>query len=196
MKNSLSHFNYSGNLKGQLLVASPLLYDSIFEKAVVYICAHSDQGAMGLLVNHLIGDLSYSNFIPPAISELEAFSKLHSTPLHFGGPVEYQKGFILHTSDYYKEGTYKVGKDFSITSTVDILNDISSNAGPRKSLVAVGCAVWTDGQLEEEISQGLWMTAPAREEILFATDDSKKWQKSIESLGINLAMLSGDMGHA
>ena len=182
-------------LTGQLLVAMPQMTDPRFARSVVYLCAHSeDEGAMGLVVNKLLAKLSMNelfthlNLAPSAIGR--------ARPVHFGGPVEPGRGFVLHTADYREDATLIVGEEFAITATLEILRAIGKGAGPRRSLLALGYAGWAPGQLDAEMQANGWLSVPADSDLLFDGDFDAKWQRALTKLGIDLTMLSTDAGHA
>jgi len=184
-----------GYLEGNLLVATPLLNDSCFEKAVIYVCAHNETGAMGILVNHTLADIKCNDILNQVgINSPEI--DFSNYPVYFGGPVESAKGFILHTSDYYGINTQILHANVSLTSTIDILKDIAEGKGPSKQILALGCAGWEAGQLEKEIKENSWITIPASEDIVFDTNNINKWQEATNSLGINFVNYSSIVGSA
>ena len=182
------------SLAGQLLVAMPQMQDHRFQRSVVYLCAHNDEGAMGLVINKLIGSLT----LPELLQQLNIPGEgLRGAPrVHFGGPVEAGRGFVLHSADYIEEGSMVVGNDIALTATLDVLRAIGRGEGPRNSLLALGYAGWGPGQLDGELQQNGWLHVPADEEIVFGKDLEKKWQKALGKLGVDLSMLSADAGHA
>ena len=185
----------TGYLEGSLLVATPLLKGSCFEKSVIYVCAHNDTGAMGILVNHTLnnikcGDILSQIGIKP--SEIDC----GNAPVYFGGPVESAKGFILHTSDYFANGTQIMHSNISLTATVDILQDIATGKGPHKQILALGCAGWAPGQIEKEMKENSWITIPANESLVFDLHNEDKWQQANDSLGINFINYSTVIGNA
>jgi putative transcriptional regulator len=182
------------SLAGQLLVAMPQMQDHRFQRSVIYLCAHNDEGAMGLVVNKLIGTLTLTELLDQLSIPHDAVSG--SPRVHFGGPVESGRGFVLHSSDYVEEGSLVVGNDMALTATLDILRAIGRGEGPRKSLLALGYAGWGAGQLDHELQQNGWLHAPADEEIVFGRDLEKKWLRSMAKLGVDLTALSGEAGHA
>jgi putative transcriptional regulator len=181
-------------LTGQLLVAMPQMRDSRFARTVIYMCAHSAEGAMGLVVNRRVGSVSFSDLlnqlgIGPNRRNDEIF-------IHFGGPVEQGRGFVLHSSDYQQESTLRVDANVALTATLDILKDIAAGGGPRRSLLALGYAGWGPGQLDAEIQANGWLSVPADENLVFDHDLEHKWERAIGKIGIDPSMLSGDAGHA
>jgi putative transcriptional regulator len=181
------------SLRGQLLVAMPSLDGSCFEKAVIYICAHDESGAMGVVVNRAMDNIKYSDIL----SQLSIKSiKPNDTDVYFGGPVDPLRGFILHTNDYASEGTHVVEENIAITTTVDVLKDIAQGSGPSKSIVALGYTGWSAGQLEQEMMSNSWLNVPSSEEVIFNADNSGKWEKSAMILGVDFFKYSDAVGHA
>lgn len=184
----------SGYLAGQLLIAMPQLRDPRFSRTVVYLCAHTAEGAMGLVVNRSFDGLTF----PQLLEQLE----IPSTPsceeirIHFGGPVEGGRGFVLHSTDYMHETSMRVDGTVALTATVDVLKAISTGQGPKSSLLALGYAGWGAGQLDAEIRDNSWLNVPADPDLLFSGDLEHKWEQAIHKLGIDFAALSGDVGHA
>jgi putative transcriptional regulator len=181
-------------LEGYLLVAMPTMPDPRFARSVIYICAHSEDGAMGLVVNKLLDSLSFPDLLKQL--ELETESVDDRIQVHFGGPVEAARGFVLHSTDYDHEATMRVDDDFALTATVDVLKAMAEGQGPRQSLLALGYAGWAPGQLDSEIQNNGWLTVPADEELVFGLAHGGKWEQAAARLGIDLGKLSGTAGHA
>ena len=184
----------SGYLTGQLLIAMPSMPDPRFERTVIYMCAHSAEGAMGLVVNRLFDELTFTDLLDQVGVDAEECS--HEVPVHSGGPVEAGRGFVLHSAEFTQEGTMAIDERFSLTASIDILRSISHGEGPKDSLLALGYSGWGPGQLESEIQANGWLTAPADGAIVFKSDLGEKWAKSIEKIGVDFSMLSGDAGRA
>jgi putative transcriptional regulator len=184
----------SGYLDGQLLIAMPTMGDPRFQKTVIYVCAHSARGAMGLVVNKAIDQISFPDLLQQL--KIDADSPSEHIRVHFGGPVETGRGFVLHTADYRQEATLVVGEDVALTATVDILKAIAGGKGPRRSLLALGYAGWGPGQLDQEIQANGWLTAEADVELVFDANLDVKWPKAVAKLGIDLSHLSSEAGHA
>ena len=184
----------TGYLTGQMLIAMPQMQDPRFSRTVVYICAHTAEGAMGLVVNRLFNALSF----PDLLEQLN----IKPTPIcdqirvHFGGPVEAGRGFVLHSTDYVQETTLLVDELVGLTATVDVLKAIAEGQGPRSSLLALGYAGWAAGQLDTEIRDNAWLNVSADEDLLFGEGIDDKWQRAIAKIGVDFSMLSGDAGHA
>lgn len=181
------------SLKGHLLVAMPNIDDPRFEKAVIYIYAHSEtHGAQGIIINRPAEKMVFNDIL----DQLNIFytPKEHQPVVLLGGPDRITNGFILHTTDYTSPETTIIQHDIALTSTQNILEDIACDAGPYKSLIALGCATWIRGQIEDEIMNNVWLTIPADPSILFDTPYSQRWSESIRTLGIQpyyLTSLSG-----
>jgi len=181
-------------LVGHLLVAMPGMPDSRFTKSVIYICAHNDEGAMGLVINQPMNDISFPDLLDQL--NLEQTDPSAAISIQFGGPVEQGRGFVLHSPDYIHEATLVVDGGIALTGTVDILQDIAEGRGPQKRILALGYAGWGAGQLDSEILANGWLTVEADPEIVFNVDLDKKWNTALAKLGIDLSLLSEDAGHA
>ncbi|MBE9556666.1 MAG: YqgE/AlgH family protein [Proteobacteria bacterium] len=184
----------TGYLTGQLLIAMPQLQDTRFERSVIYLCVHNEDGAMGLVVNCLSEDLTFPELLEQVGVELKP--ETVSMPIHIGGPVETGMGFVLHTNDYEQANTIKVNDFISLTHTVEILKDIADGQGPRQAMLALGYAGWDAGQLDGEIQENSWLNVPADEALIFEGSQQDKWQRSIAKLGVDVSLLSGEAGHA
>ena len=182
------------SLTGQLLVAMPQMQDHRFARSVIYLCAHGSEGAMGLVVNKLVDDLTLSQLMGQL--GITADGLKGDAKVHFGGPVESGRGFVLHSGDYSEEGTLVIGDNVALTATLDILRAIGRGKGPRRSLLALGYAGWGPGQLDTEMQHNGWLHVPADEAIVFDEDIADKWQRALAKLGIDPLALSGDAGHA
>jgi putative transcriptional regulator len=183
------------SLAGQLLVAMPQMQDPRFARSVVYLCAHSGEaGAMGLVINKLLGSLTMGELF--AQLEIEPGRASRLRPVHFGGPVEPGRGFVLHSADYREEASIVVGGNIAVTATWEILRAIGKGEGPSRCLLALGYAGWGPGQLDAEIQGNGWLSVAADQEIVFGGDLDGKWQRAMAKLGIDLSMLSTDAGHA
>lgn len=181
-------------LTGQLLIAMPGMADPRFQRTVIYLCAHNKDGAMGLVVNKLFGNITFADLLEQL--DMEAPAVGADTPVHYGGPVESGRGFVLHSTDYVREGTLVVDEDVALSATLDILRAMSHGGGPQHAILTLGYAGWDAGQLDAEIQANGWLTAPCSEKLLFDADLSSKWERSIATLGVDPRMLSGEAGHA
>ena len=192
----------SGYLDGQFLLAMPGMTDQRFARSVVYICAHSSEGAMGLIINQPARKITF----PGLLEQLELFKPdelirladpAEKMQVLKGGPVETGRGFVLHSSDFFIDNsTLTIDDAVSLTATVDILRAIARGHGPQQAVLALGYAGWSAGQLENEIQQNGWLHVPADPGLLFDRDVESKWGRAIRLLGIDPAMLSGQAGHA
>jgi putative transcriptional regulator len=181
-------------LTGQLLIAMPGMMDPRFQRTVIYMCAHNEDGAMGLVVNKLFGSITFHDLLEQL--GLEDVKGAANMPVHYGGPVESGRGFVLHSTDYVRDGTLVVDDDVALTATIDILRAIAEERGPKQSILLLGYAGWGPGQLDQEIQQNGWLTAPCNDKLLFDKDLDAKWERAIATLGVSLSMLSGEAGHA
>jgi putative transcriptional regulator len=182
-------------LIGQLLVAMPQMQDPRFARSVVYMCAHSEEaGAMGLVINKTIDSLTVDELYKHL--NIDALSANRPVPVHFGGPVDPGRGFVLHSADYREEATLGIGSEFAMTATLDILRALGKGEGPRRSLLALGYAGWAPGQLDAEIQANGWLSVPADPALVFDEAQEAKWQRALAKLGVSPEMLSADAGHA
>ncbi len=190
----------SGFLDHQFLVAMPGMQDERFARSVIYMCAHSEEGAMGIIINQ-VQELQFPDLMVQLgiLDEKQAIrlpSPARDIIIRNGGPVDRSRGFVLHSDDYMVESTMPVSDDICLTATVDILRAISSGRGPRHALMALGYSGWGAGQLEDEIAQNGWLTCPANTELLFDADIDHKYERILASIGINPMHLSSQAGHA
>ena len=182
-------------LAGKLIVAMPAMGDPRFERSVILICAHSDDGAMGLIVNKPVPDFSFAELLVQL--KIAVTKRGRDIRVHFGGPVERGRGFVLHSPDFHLESaTLPIDGGVSLTATLDILRAMASGLGPQKAVLALGYAGWASGQLEDEILSNGWLTCPADEALLFDGDLASKYDRALRKLGVEPAMLVGDAGHA
>ena len=183
-----------GYLTGQLLIAMPTMGDPRFERTVIYMCAHSADGAMGLVVNKEANEIDFPELLNQL--EIETDGVKNPIPVLTGGPVETGRGFVLHSMDYSQESTLKVTDEVGLTATVDILRAIAEGEGPDRSLLTLGYAGWASGQLDDEIQANGWLNVPADASILFDDDLSSKWDRAVRKVGIDPSFLSAEAGHA
>ena len=184
----------SGYFEGQLLAAMPQMTDRRFAQSVIYLCAHSADGAMGLVVNKLIDGITFPDLLQQL--NIETTSPDEKIRVHFGGPVESGRGFVLHSDDYVQESTLVIRDGVALTATVEVLRDIAEGNGPTRSLLALGYAGWAPGQLDLEIKANGWLNVTADENLIFGGKLDNKWSKAIAKLGIDLLSLSSTAGHA
>jgi putative transcriptional regulator len=191
-------------LEGQFLIAMPSMQDPTFARSLVYLCAHSSDGAMGLIINRYAIDITFAGLLGQldlGIDETgdaaDTASRMTDRPIHVGGPVEVNRGFVLHTDEYASDDTtLKVRNGVCLTATVDVLRAIVEGRGPRQTLVALGYAGWSPGQLEAEIQANGWLHVEADNELIFETPAEAKYDQALAKLGIDPARLSGQAGHA
>lgn len=190
----------SGFLDNQFLIAMPGMKDDRFARTVIYICAHSEEGAMGIIINQAQQMRFPDLLVQLGILKEEETIRLSPTARDFvvrhGGPVDRSRGFVLHSDDYTVDSSMPVSEEVCLTATVDILRAISSGRGPRQALMALGYSGWGAGQLEQEIAENGWLTCPAEPELLFDGDIDRKYDRILASIGVDLAHLSNVAGHA
>nr|WP_155976300.1 YqgE/AlgH family protein [Novispirillum itersonii] len=184
----------AGYMTGQCLVAMPGLIDSHFSRTVIYLCAHTAEGAMGLVINRPIVQVTFNDVLEQI--GVEPNPDCDDIRVHFGGPVETGRGFVLHTTDFRQPATMAVDDAIALTATTDVLKAIAGGYGPRASLLVLGYAGWNAGQLDAEIKDNAWLTVDADEDLLFGPYAEHKWEQAIHKLGIDPAMLSDAAGHA
>lgn len=191
---------HNGFLDDQFLIAMPGMRDDRFARSVIYVCAHSEEGAMGIIINQ-----SQAMRFPDLLVQLGIVDEKQAIRLpavardllvRNGGPVDRSRGFVLHSDDYMVESSLPVSEDICLTATVDILRAISSGTGPRHALMALGYSGWGAGQLEQEIADNGWLTCPADPDLLFDADIERKYDRVLAALGVDLAHLSQQAGHA
>lgn len=183
-----------GSLAGHLLVAAPQMQESCFARSVIYMCAHNETGAMGVIINNTIDSIAISDVFDQLSIPGEV--RPQQFPVHFGGPVEANRGFVLHSTDFTSAESLIESNGIAVTASVSILQEIGKGAGPQKSMLLLGYAGWSPGQLEAEIESGSWMVVPASPQLVFSTDNCLKWNVAMSTLGIDIGHYSSDVGHA
>ncbi len=181
-------------LSGQMLIAMPGMTDPRFEKAVIYICAHNEDGAMGLVVNRLIESMTFPEMLKQL--DIEPSEPEDVIRVLLGGPVDQARGFVLHSPDYLQDASMVVDDDVALTATIDILRAIADGAGPRNRLLALGYAGWGPGQLNSEILHNGWLNVSADDDLVFGEDLDAKWERAMAKIGIDPFLLSDDAGHS
>jgi putative transcriptional regulator len=183
------------DLTGKVLIAMPGMTDPRFQRSVVYLCSHGPQGAMGLIVNKPRPDVRFAGILENlGLSPAEGMRDIR---VHIGGPVDPQRGFVLHSTDVaLDEGTLVVSPDAAMTASRDILDIIARGDGPRQAVFALGYAGWGPGQLEGEIARNDWLIADGRPDLLFGRADEFKWAAALKSIGVDPQTLSGVAGRA
>lgn len=183
------------DLTGKLLVAMPAMGDPRFERAVILICAHSPEGAMGIIVNKPVPDLSFADLLTQL--KIPTAGAGRDIRIHFGGPVERGRGFVLHSPDYKSgQATTVVGSAYGMTATMDVLEALAKGNGPLHALLALGYSGWGPGQLEQEIARNDWLTGEASDPLIFGHEDGRKWVRALQGMGIDPISLSPSAGHA
>jgi putative transcriptional regulator len=192
--------NSEGYLDGQLLVAMPIMTDRRFARSVIYMCAHSSEGAMGLIINQRAPRISFRELLQQLSivgGDGNGEADLIDVDVHVGGPVETGRGFVLHSADYFAaDSTLPIDEGVSLTATIDILKAIAGGRGPDRAILALGYAGWRAGQLESEIQANGWLHCPADPDILFDRDLGNKYERALSKIGIDPSHLVSDAGHA
>ncbi len=191
-----------GYLDGQMLIAMPAMGDDRFSRSLIYVCAHSSEGAMGIVVNHPAPNINFSDLLVklnviPAADVIQLPARADVVKVMRGGPVETERGFVLHSADFYIENsTLPIDDGICLTATIDILKAIARGDGPASAILALGYAGWAPGQLETEIQGNGWLHCPADPELIFGPDIGGKYDLALKKIGIELGMLSSEAGHA
>jgi putative transcriptional regulator len=189
-----------GSFGGQFLIAMPSLADGNFARTVIFICAHSDEGAMGFVINRPQA-LSFTDVLShlKLISDENTYSlppAMQNFPIRSGGPVENGRGFVLHSVDFQSESSIPVGDDISLTATLDVVKAMARGQGPKRAAMMLGYAGWAAGQLELEMASNLWLNCPASESLIFDGALDLKYEQALALMGVSPAMLSSEAGHA
>ncbi|MGE3067509.1 MAG: YqgE/AlgH family protein [Hyphomicrobiaceae bacterium] len=192
----------NGYLEGQLLIAMPTMTDKRFQRSVIYMCAHSAEGAMGLIINQRASHISF----PELLDQLRIASEDGEAPasapaidmdIHVGGPVETSRGFVLHSSDYYvDDATMQIDSGINLTATIDVLRALAGGKGPNRAILALGYAGWRAGQLESEIQANGWLHCPADLGLIFDRDIDEKYNRALSKIGIDPSHFVTEAGHA
>jgi putative transcriptional regulator len=191
-----------GYLDGQMLIAMPAMSDERFARSVIYVCAHSTEGAMGIVVNQRAQNIKFPDLLVqleviPANERIQLPDQAEEVRVLKGGPVETGRGFVLHSADFFIENsTLPIDDGVCLTATLDILKAIASGTGPHNAILALGYAGWAPGQLEQEIQENGWLHCPADSELIFGGDIEHKYERALQKIGIDLGMLSSEAGHA
>jgi len=191
-----------GYLDGQMLIAMPAMRDERFARSVIYVCAHSSEGAMGIVVNQRAANINFSDLLVqleviPAADLIQLPPGAGAVKVLKGGPVETGRGFVLHSSDFFIENsTLPIDDGICLTATLDILKAIARGKGPESAVLALGYAGWGAGQLENEIQENGWLHCSADQELIFGADIDGKYGRALRKIGIDPGMLSSEAGHA
>ena len=182
------------SLKGQLLIASPHMDDTRFQRSVIMMCQHDAQSAMGLVINKQASRLKLGDLYEKLNIGAPRFAA--QDPVHIGGPVDSNRGFVLHSQDHMLPDSVVITHEISLTASVEILRDITGGVGPSHAIVSLGCAGWSAGQLDREMSENVWLILPASADLVFEHDRETLWQQAFDTIGINPAYFAGDSGSA
>jgi putative transcriptional regulator len=191
-----------GYLDGQMLIAMPAMSDERFARTLIYVCAHSSEGAMGIVVNQPAQNVKFPDLLVqleviPAAERIQLPDGAGDVKVLKGGPVETGRGFVLHSADFFIENsTLPIDEGICLTATLDILKAIARGTGPSSAILALGYAGWAPGQLEQEIQQNGWLNCPADSELIFGRDIEHKYERALAKLGVDIGMLSSEAGHA
>jgi len=191
-----------GYLDGQMLIAMPAMSDERFTRSVIYVCAHSSEGAMGIVVNQPAQNIRFPDLLVqleviPAKERIELPVRADAVKVLKGGPVETGRGFVLHSADFFIENsTLPIDEGICLTATLDILKAIARGSGPASAVLALGYAGWAPGQLESEMQANGWLHCAPDQELIFGLDMQAKYTKALQKLGVAPGMLSNDVGHA
>jgi putative transcriptional regulator len=193
--------NGKGFLDGKMLIATPAMRDERFARAVIYVCAHSVEGAMGIIVNHPAKNIQFADLLQQlgVIERPSEIKRPRSAPIRVlnGGPVESGRGFVLHTNDVFiQNSTLPIEDNICLTATLDILRSIAAGDGPERAVLALGYAGWGAGQLEQEIHANGWLHCDADAQLLFDEEADTKYERALRKMGIEPGMLSSEAGHA
>ena len=193
IRNMMSKYNSS--LQSQLLLAMPNMGDPRFNRSVIFVCVHDEKGAMGIAINNPLPSPDFSSLLEQVGVSTEEIT-VPKIQVHAGGPVESGRGFLLHSTDFHEKDTIVVDDQFAVSGTIDTLKQIVQGHKPKHMVFALGYAGWGAGQLEKEIQDNGWLHCPADPDLIFGGDVEEKYQRALDKIGINLAMLSNDAGHA
>jgi putative transcriptional regulator len=191
-----------GYLDGQMLIAMPAMNDERFARSLIYVCAHSSEGAMGIVVNRPAANIKFPDLLVqldviPAAELIQLPRKAGTVKVLKGGPVETGRGFVLHSADFFIENsTLTIDNGICLTATLDILKAIAHGEGPQSAVLALGYAGWAPGQLENEITENGWLNCEADKDLIFGTEIETKYEKAMHKLGVDLGKLSSEAGHA
>jgi putative transcriptional regulator len=191
-----------GYLDGQMLIAMPAMMDERFVRSLIYMCAHSSEGAMGIIVNHPAPNINFPDLlmkldVVPKAERIELPSRAEGVKVMRGGPVETERGFVLHSADFFIDNsTLPIAEGICLTATIDILKAIARGEGPASAMLALGYAGWAPGQLENEIQSNGWLHCAADSDLVFGADIGGKYDRALKKIGIDLGMLSNEAGHA
>ncbi len=182
------------SLTGQLLIAMPAMDDPNFAHSVILLCAHTDEGAMGIVLNQPLAKPSFDALL--AQLDVQPVPPARQIQLCQGGPVDHGRGFVLHTSDWVSDASLRVDDRLALTASLDVLQEIAQGGGPKEGLLALGYSSWGPGQLDREMQQNVWLSAPAKLDLLFDPDHETKWRRAMAILRVDPLLLSSVAGRA
>ena len=183
------------NLSGKILIASPyMLHGDVFHKSLIYVLTHTQDGSVGLIVNHPVNRMPLKSLFKALDKETEIGSDL-SLPIYLGGPIELEKAFLLHSGDYDKNLLFKFQDNLAVSSNAEILKDLAKGSGPSNSMFIVGYTVWKKGELEAELENNYWIVSDCDKELIFSETDDRKWNTALKKLGIEDTQFSSQLGH-
>ena len=188
------HRHDTTNLTGQLLIAMPAIDDARFSQTVILLCAHTREGAMGIVLNQPLAKPSFDSLLEQL--EVRPVPPARQIQLCQGGPVDHGRGFVLHTSDWTSDGSLRVDDQLALTASLDVLQEIAKGGGPKKGLLALGYSSWGPGQLDREMQDNVWLSAPAMIDLLFDADHETKWRRAMAILRVDPLALSQVAGRA
>ncbi len=185
-------------LNGQLLLAMPTIGDQRFERAAIYVCAHDKNGALGIVINHVIDDLKFGTLLKDldVQSDITLPKRFENLPVMRGGPVDTARGFLIHSKDFKQTDTIEVQKDIFVTGTIDALLRLEKNDVPQNALFALGYAGWQAGQLDQEMKKNAWLSLPATTALVFDEKTENIWDTALSEIGVTPAQLNAFSGHA
>lgn len=181
-------------ITGKLLVSTPFITDTRFYHSVIYICGHDEKGAMGFILNKPLMDILSKDLL--AQLNISYPNTIKNRPIYYGGPVEIGRGFVLHSAEYHQKATVAINEDFSITATVEILEDLAHERGPRRSLLMLGYTGWAEGHLDQELQENQWLVLEENIDFIFEEDREAMWLNAYHTLGIEPCHMSIEIGHA
>ncbi len=198
MHKKIKDLQDEGYLTGKLLLATPSMRDPRFANAVIYICSHDENGAMGLVVNNTLPGMKFKHLMNELKleSDISVDPSILKTPLMNGGPVDTGRGFLMHGADFKVKESMTVDEKIYLSGTIESLQAVAQGEGPRDRLIMFGYAGWDAGQLNEEIQSNSWLITDADPELIFNTPNNKKWDLAVHAMGVNPALLSSDAGRA
>lgn len=184
-----------GYLSSRLLIATPLVSAPAFSRSVIMMFTHDEEGAMGIIINHIIENIGYKDLFEQL--SIDSNESVEHLPVHYGGPVEINRGFVIyHFEDMPHADTLLTAGNIAVSSSIHLLRDIAQGNGPKDRILALGYAAWGAGQLEAEMEANSWISVPATRELIFEPDNNIKWKRAAESYGIDISRLTSYVGHA